>query len=84
MNMDGIRFPLINGQFLLNISPEQAMANMEEEKSFFASSFIVISLPICKQLKKRTVKRKKSNYIKRVSGKSNVNTSYLHCSDDKE
>lgn len=84
MDMDDFRFPQVNRQFFLSISPEQAIANMEEEKSFMAPSFVIISLPVCKQLKKRKIKRKKRSYIERITGKSSANMSYLQHKDDQE
>ena len=77
MKMDNIRPLLKVEQCWLNLSPEQIIHNMEEEKSFFAPSFVVISLPAYRQLKKRKIKRKTRNSVRKISEKEGANMSYL-------
>jgi len=82
VNMDNIRFPgLIWGGGAGAVSPEQAMANMEEEKTFMGPSLVVISLPVPKRLKKRRVSRRARFKIKRVNAKLNADLSVLHYDD---
>ncbi len=56
----------------MEVSLQKAMANMEEEKTFMAPSFVVISLPTQKKLKKRRVRSHYYRKIKKIAAKSSA------------
>ena len=57
----------------LDISPQKAMAYMEEEKTFIMSAFMVIPLLVPKKLKKRQIKRYKHyKKIRKIASRSYI------------
>ena len=79
--MENIRIPGINWYGPTGVSPQTAMANMEEEKTFMGPAFVIISLPVSRRLKKRKICRRRRHNVKRVNAKENAGLAVLRYTD---
>lgn len=73
--MDGIHVPGLIWSGIMGVSQQTALAHMEEEKAFIASTFVIISLPVSKRLKKRRISKKRRHSVKKVNAKANADWS---------
>ena len=64
--------PLFLDPRTLIVSPQKAAADMEEEKTFFMSRFIALSLAPTVRIMQRKISKKKKRSIKPVAAKINI------------